>query len=95
MLRGRFGDTTGRPYIEGRLVIPRLSVRTNISFCVDTGADKTILLPADALRMGIDYSVLVENPRPAVGIGGVSYNYVEPAIVAFSEPGKEVPSIGV
>ena len=88
MLRGRFGDTSGRPYIEGRLIIPRLSIRADISFCVDTGADRTILLPTDGTTMNLDYDDLVEDPRPSIGLGGVSFNYVEPAIVVFNEPGK-------
>ena len=47
MLRGRFGHANKRPYIQGRLFIPRLEVWSDVSFLVDTGADKTSLLPAD------------------------------------------------
>lgn len=43
MLRGRFGDTTGAPYIEGRLILTRLNLTADISFLVDTGADYTVL----------------------------------------------------
>ena len=40
MLEGRFGDTTGRPYVDGRLfVLGRQELNSNISFLVDTGAD--------------------------------------------------------
>lgn len=39
MLRGRFGDTSGRPYLEGRLFLPRLKLQGDISFIVDTGAE--------------------------------------------------------
>ena len=88
MLRGRFGDTTKRPYIEGRLVISRLKLQQDISFCVDTGADKTTLTPADGILMGLDYSSLTEDPRPSLGLGGTSYNYVEPVVVIFSEARK-------
>ena len=77
MLRGRFGDTTGRPYLEGRLVIPRLSLESDISFLVDTGADRTVLLTADGQRMGIDYSDLTEDIGPSVGLGGASFNFVK------------------
>ena len=58
MLQGRFGDTSGRPYLEGRFYIPRLGVQGNISFLVDTGADSTTLLPADANKLNIDHSEL-------------------------------------
>lgn len=44
MLRGRFGHASKRPYIQGRLFIPRLDIWSDISFLVDTGADKTTLL---------------------------------------------------
>ena len=47
MIRGRFGDTTGRPYIEGRLIVPRLNLRSDVSFIVDTGADNSLLMPLD------------------------------------------------
>ena len=90
MLRGRFGDTRGAAYIEGRLVIPRLNIQSDISFCVDTGADKTVLLPTDAITMQVDYDTLQEDREPSIGIGGFSYNYVEPAIASFNEPRKAV-----
>ena len=84
MLRGRFGDTSGRPYIEGRLLLPRLNIRSDISFIVDTGADRSMLLPDDGDRMGIDYTRLT-GEEESVGIGGVCHNFIEPAIVVFSE----------
>lgn len=86
MLRGRFGGTSKRPYLEGRLYIPRLSLWSEISFLVDTGADSTVLMPADGAKMGIDYSALTKSRVPAVGIGGQSYNYTEEAWVVFSDP---------
>jgi translation initiation factor 2B subunit (eIF-2B alpha/beta/delta family) len=69
MLIGRFGDTTGRPYLEGRLVFPRLNLQHNVSFLVDTGADRTVIMPADAVTLGIDYSALTGNEAVG-GIGG-------------------------
>ena len=84
MLRGRFGNTTGRPYLEGRLSIPRLKLNADISFIVDTGADNSLLMPLDALRIGIDYSQL-QGHQESVGIGGISVNYIEPALLAFRE----------
>ena len=87
MLRGRFGDTTGRPYIEGRLLLPRFRIRSDISFLVDTGADVSLLNPADGTRMGLDYARLTGNVE-SLGTSGVSYNYVEPAFIVFSERGR-------
>ena len=85
MLHGRFGNTTGRPYIEARLAIPRLQVAGDISFIVDTGADKTVLMPLDASRLGVDYQKL-DASVDSVGIGGYSKNYIEIAVLAFLEP---------
>lgn len=87
MLTGRFGDTSKRPYIEGRLVLPRLSVSANISFCVDTGADTSLLLPNDGDRIGLDYATLLGDEE-SVGVGGVCHNFVEQAVLVFSDPGK-------
>ncbi len=85
MLRGRFGNTTGRPYIEGRLVIPRLNTSGDISFLVDTGADQTLLAPADGLRIGLDYADLHGDGKQIIGIGGVTENFVEDAVVVFAD----------
>ena len=68
MLTGRFGGTTGRPYIEGRLFLPRLGIDGNISFLLDTGADSSILMPGDALRLKVPYDQLTGD-SPAVGLG--------------------------
>ena len=87
MLRGRFGNTSGRPYIEGRLLLPKLNLRSDISFLVDTGADRSMLMPADAQRMGVDYSDLTGDSL-CTGMGGTSHNFIEPSVMAFSEPGK-------
>lgn len=95
MLRGRFGDTSGRPYIEGRLILPRLSLSADISFCVDTGADKTTLMPTDGARMRLDYQTLIEDKHLSVGLGGISFNYVERAIALFTEPGKALHAYGI
>ena len=88
MLRGRFGHANKRPYIQGRLFIPRSEIWSDVSILVDTGADKTTVLPADGLRMGIDYDTLVKSPIPSVGIGGISRSYTEESVVLFNHPGK-------
>lgn len=85
MFRGRFGDTSGRPYVEGRLILPQLKMSSDISFLVDTGADICLLHPIDGVRMGIDYTKL-GGDEESLGTGGLSHNFVEPALVIFSEP---------
>lgn len=56
MFSGRFGNTTGRPYVEALINLPRLGITGGVSFLVDTGGDQTVLAPTDAIRMGIQYS---------------------------------------
>ena len=85
MLRGRFGDTTGRPYIEGRLIIPRLNIKSDMSFLVDTGADRSLLMPGDGRRLAIDYAELGEATSGSIGIGGRTTNFEEQALLIFSE----------
>ena len=89
MLKGRFGDTTRRPYIEGRVIIPRLQCRANISFIVDTGADQTLLMPIDGIRIGIDYRQLT-GEKETVGIGGITNNFTERGILVFAEPKRRL-----
>ena len=86
MLVGRFGDTTGAPYLEGYLYIPRLEIGSNISFLVDTGADATVLMPTDGIRMNLPYERL-QDPITTIGLGGRTKLYQEGAIVTFAEPG--------
>ena len=85
MLRGRFGDTTGRPYIEGRLILPNLNIRGDISFLVDTGADVSRLHPSDGIRLNIDYGQL-SGDAESVGTSGPTHDFTESAVVVFSEP---------
>lgn len=88
-LQGRFDDTSGRPYIEGRLVIPRFNIVSLVSFLVDTGADSLLLHPADGVRMGLDYTKL-NGSQSTIGIGGISSNFVEEALLGFLEPGVAI-----
>ena len=82
MLRGRFGDTSGRPYMEGHVLLPRLGKNGNVSFIFDTGADTSLLMPLDGQRMGIDYGRF-QKEETSLGIGGTSENYIESAYFAF------------
>lgn len=86
MLQGRFGDTSGRPYMEVRLALPRLKISGDISLLFDTGADSSLLMPIDSGRLGIDFSDLTETTESR-GIGGLNKQFLEPAILAFTDPG--------
>ena len=85
MIIGRFGDTSGRPFMEGRLILPRLNIQGNISFLMDTGADSSVVMPGDAKRLGVLYDTL-EGDRECSGIGGTVHSFVEQAILVFTDP---------
>ncbi len=84
MIKGRFGDTTGRPCVEGKVIIPQLSLSGNVSFIFDTGADQSLLMPLDAQRFGVDYDQL-NDKETSLGIGGASENYIETALMVFAD----------
>lgn len=89
MIQGRFGNTTGRPYVNGRLLLPRLKLSTNLSFLVDTGADVSALMPTDGIKMGINYQTLT-NPKAIGGIGGSARCFQESAVLVFAEPNRNL-----
>jgi predicted aspartyl protease len=84
MLLGRFGDTSGRPYIEARIYLPRLGLSGDISFLIDTGADTSLLTPGDSIRLGVDESNL-SGDSECLGVGGVGHNFVERAVIVFAD----------
>lgn len=77
MLIGRYGDTTGRPFMAAYVMIPRLGVSGLVSFLMDTGADQTVLMPSDVRRLGIAYDEL-DKATETFGVGGKSSDYTEP-----------------
>lgn len=51
----------------------------------DTGADRSVLAPADANKLGIDYDLLTDGSK-SFGIGGSATIYQETAFLAFGDP---------
>jgi Aspartyl protease len=84
MLEGRFGNTSGSPYLEARISFPRLRLWGMVSFLVDTGADGTVFMPADSKTIGIDFRNLT-NPTTSEGIGGAAQGFNETAVLSFSD----------
>lgn len=84
MLHGRFGESSGRPYVSARVFIPRLGLAGNVSFIFDTGADSSVLMPADAITLGVDYDLL-SDPSESFGIGGSAQTFEEYARLAFAD----------
>ena len=83
MIDGSF-DQFGRPYVQGRLALPRLRVDNYIDFLVDTGADITTLHPRDAYLMRVTFNRLRPG-TPIVGMGGVAASFEEPAVLVFQD----------
>mgnify|MGYP001396375281 CR=1 FL=1 len=84
MLHGRFGKTTTAPYLEAHVAFPRLGLRGLVSFLVDTGADGTVLMPADSSNLGVRFGSL-DNPSIAYGVGGAAKAFNERAVLAFTD----------
>ena len=82
MIRGSFDR--GRPVVECRLVIPRLSVNHRLVLLVDTGASSSCLHPADAIRARIPFDEL-GNRVGYLGIGGSSAYFRESANLLFED----------
>ncbi len=86
MIEGRRGDTTGRPYVEGRLALPHHpdNPYALCSFIVDTGAESSVLVPIDARRMRLDRSKL-QHPKTTLGIGGAATGFEEYAFIILKD----------
>jgi hypothetical protein len=84
MLEGRFGNTSGAPYLESRVSIPRLSLKGLVSFLVDTGADGTVFMPADSKKLGVNFGTL-KNSVTSEGIGGAAKGFTEQVVLSFSD----------
>ena len=82
MIRGSFDR--GRPVVECRLVIPRLSVNHRLMLLVDIGATASCLHPADAIRAGIPFDEL-GNRLGYPGIGGSSAYFRESVNLLFED----------
>lgn len=80
MIIGRFGDTTKSPYIEGMLALQ--GKRTDISFLLDTGAQRTVLMPADATKLGLDRTKITKACQ-STGVGGIANDFCDTAILTF------------
>jgi hypothetical protein len=85
VITGRYGNTRGRPYVSGRLLLPSIGAKANLSFLVDTGADQSTLMPADAIMMGVNHKKLT-NSVVVGGMGGTAQCFEETAVLLFDEP---------
>lgn len=84
MIVGRFETFSRRPVVDCFINIPALRVSGAVSFLIDTGADTTLLMPADARRLGVKYSDLIYT-RVSTGVGGECEEYIVPAQLLVSD----------
>jgi hypothetical protein len=84
MLEGRFARDSGAPYIQAHVLFPRLRLGGALWFLIDTGADGTLLMPADSRKLRVDFCLLT-NSTVSQGIGGIARGYHETAVLSFSD----------
>lgn len=63
-------------YVVAVLESKLLSLRETVEFLVDTGASRTTICDKDAIKLGIDFSMLEKLSEGMLGIGGVVNTYV-------------------
>lgn len=70
MIRGSLGDESGRrrPQVSAQVAIPAQSLAGEVTFLIDTGADSTLLAPADATRLGLDMARIASSPNATVDL---------------------------
>ena len=69
-----------RPFVDVTLELPSFDLTFRRPMLVDTGADRTVVSPRDARRLGIDLSRLASGP-PSAGVGGIVNTRVVDAII--------------
>ena len=94
MIRGYF-STEGkrqRPFVEAVFRFAPSNEEFNVPLLVDTGADRTILAPIDALRLALDFDVDLtkfEQGPPSTGVGGPATTRIVQTVLridAFETP---------
>ena len=90
MIRGYFSTgPTRRPFVSARFRFPTLGNQIlPVELLMDTGADRTLLSPVDARRLGIDLATL-ESGSPSIGVGGLAETRTIEAVLTidtFSTP---------
>jgi hypothetical protein len=84
MIRGAFITIRGRrrPFIAANIAFPTLRRRLDVPMLVDTGADRTVLSPVVAGRLGINLATLARG-QPGSGVGGQMQTRMIDAVVSL------------
>jgi predicted aspartyl protease len=90
MIRGYFSTgVTRRPFVSAHFQFSTLGNQLHpVELLVDTGADRTLLSPVDARRLGINLAAL-ESGLPSIGVGGQAQTRAIEAVLTldtFSTP---------
>lgn len=77
------------PFVKVLALFEELSLETRLLFMLDTGASSSIVLWGDVERLRINTSLLREEERDFVGLGGFVKAKATPTVVKFlTEKGK-------
>lgn len=76
------------PILNGYIKVGRPNIEGSVSFMVDTGANKTVLMPKDALKLGVDFSQL-GTPGKAGGVGAPAKIHIAAATVSLRDDDDE------
>ena len=107
MIRGYFRSVGGRnrPFIRCLVYFPSAPNTRVIApeFLIDTGADRSLLSPRDAIGFGLDFSILSRGPTSR-GVGGETPTllveamiyvggYTIPLTLSIPEAQRPIPSV--
>ncbi len=74
-IRGFFRKEDNAAYVIATLLSKELNIHSPVRFLIDTGASRTIISDMDAIKLGIDHSLLRRFKAGTAGIGGVVDSY--------------------
>ncbi|MCJ7578791.1 MAG: retroviral-like aspartic protease family protein [candidate division Zixibacteria bacterium] len=74
-IRGFFRKEDNAAYVITTLLSKELNIHSPVRFLIDTGASRTIISDMDAIKLGIDHSLLPRFKAVTAGIGGVVDTY--------------------
>jgi hypothetical protein len=85
MIVGWFDRASRRPFVIATVYLPRIGTTGTMPFIVDTGSDRTVLMPDDAWRLGLTED-LKTGIVHSLGIGGAVRAFEEPTVLQFNDP---------
>lgn len=74
-IRGFFRKEDNAAYVIATFLSIEFNIHSPVRFLIDTGASRTIISDMDAIKLGIDYSLLPRFKVGTAGIGGVVDTY--------------------